>query len=452
MNICVAGGTGYVGLVTSVGLAHIGHRVTAIDIDAERVELLNAGKCPISETGVDGLLHDNLKAGRLRFTVDMARAAAESDIVIIAVGTPSMNDGQADVSQVTNVVEHLPPHLDSYKVIVLKSTVPVGTEELVRSILSRTRREGHDFDVVANPEFLREGAALRDFFFPDRIVVGARSERARKVLRSMYAPILDGTVAWPPDSELGAATNPVALVETDPVSAQIIKYASNAFLASRISFINEIAAVSERIGADVTQVARGMGYDPRIGRAYLEPGPGFGGPCLEKDLLALARIAEGSEYEPHFLKAILARNDRQHEELIQKIERLAGPPLREKTVAIFGLSFKAGTNDVRNSAAFRVIDHLQRDEGAVVRAHDPVAIEEARKLRPDVAYYEDPYETVDHADVLVILTEWPVFRELDYGEVKRRMRNPCIVDARNLLDEQAMRRLGLAYAGLGVSA
>ena len=448
MNICVVGGAGYVGLITGVGLAEIGHRVTNLDVDQDRIYKLQAGESPILEEGLEPLLKSNLDAGRLRFSTGFDAAVSSSEIVFIAVGTPSREDGQADLSQVIRVAEGMVRYIDGYKLVVVKSTVPVGTVELVLSILRRERVEGKDFDIVANPEFLREGKGLYDFFYPDRIVIGASSEKARSVMRALYEPILLGKVSWPEGGSGPRAPVTFPVVETDLASAQMIKYASNAFLAARISFINEIAGLCEKVGTDVKEVVRGMGYDPRIGHAYLEAGLGFGGPCLEKDLSALIKIAEGNSYEPHLLKAVLERNERQVGEVIAKLKQMVGYLLYKKIVAVFGLAFKAGTNDVRNSLAPKVIDWLEK-EGAVVRAHDPVAIPEARDLNPDVVYCEDPYEAVRHADALLILTEWPGFGELDYREIKSRMAFPRIVDARNLLDASELRTLGFTYVGIG---
>jgi UDPglucose 6-dehydrogenase len=438
LNVCVIGAAGYVGLVTSVGLAAIGHRVVGIDVNESAVEQLRRGTSPIYEEGLDDLLSTTTSAGQLTFSSGLAEAVPSADVVLIAVGTPSRDDGHADLSQVIQVAEDLAQHIDRYKVVVVKSTVPIGAVELVRSILARQRREGEEFDIVANPEFLREGKGLTDFFHPDRIVVGASSERALGLMRRLYGPILQ-----PAAGNGGGA----ALVETDLSSAQMIKYAANSFLAMRISFINEIASLCERFGADVREVARGLGYDPRIGRAYLEAGLGFGGPCLEKDLRALIRIAEETRYEPRLLRAILERNDQQIREIVAKIKESVGYLLYRRIIAVFGLTFKAGTDDVRNSLSLRLIKELER-EGAIVRAYDPLAT--ADGARPVESSVSDPYETVAGADVLVIATDWPEFRELQYGRIRSGMGQPSIVDARNLLDAQALRALGFRYVGVGV--
>jgi UDPglucose 6-dehydrogenase len=445
MDVCVVGAAGYVGLITSVGLAAIGHRVVGVDVNDGAIASLQQGTSPIYEDGLAPVLEAALHSGRLRFTTDLAAGLESAQLIFVAVGTPSREDGQADLSQVIHVTERLAQYVREYVVVVVKSTVPVGTVELVRSILGREKREGEGFDIVANPEFLREGKGLVDFFHPDRIVVGASSARARAAMRALYQPILDRRVDWGrPEAKAG----PVPLVETDVASAQMIKYAANSFLAMRISFINEIAALCDRVGSDIREVARGLGYDPRIGPAYLQAGLGFGGPCLEKDLRALIRIAEETRYEPRFLRAILERNEQQLREVVARIKEAVGYLLYRRIVAVYGRAFKAGTNDLRNSLAMRLIADLER-EGAIVRSYDPLApLSNGQGGGERVA--EDPYETVAQADALVIATDWPEFRDLDYARIRGQMAQPCIVDARNLLDAGNMRDLGFRYMGIGV--
>ncbi len=449
MKVAVVGGAGYVGLVTGLGLAAIGHEVVSVDVDERRIENLRAGNPGIYEEGLDNLTKECVAAGRIRFTTSLQEAARHGDIIFIIVGTPSRLDDQADLSQVTRVAEELGEHIDGYKIVVVKSTVPVGTEELIRSILSRRKKEGEDFDIVANPEFLREGKGLLDFFDPDRIVVGVSSERAKQSIRALYEPIIRRRVSWPGIAHRPGTNSAVPLVETDLASAQMIKYAANAFLATRISFINEIAGLCERVGADVREVARGLGHDPRIGFDYLEAGLGFGGPCLEKDLRALIKIAEETQYAPVLLQAVLERNEDQVREVVRKIKHVTGYLLHKRIVAIFGLAFKRGTNDIRNSLALRLIQQLER-ESAIVQAHDPLANQEARAVWSHGAYFDDPYEAVTAADVLVIATDWPAFRELNYASIRSRMAQACIVDGRNLLDAQVMRSLGFRYEGVGI--
>lgn len=449
MKVAIIGGAGYVGLVTGVGLAALGHDVVAADADEAKISALRAGRSPIHEDGLEPLLSEALAAERIHFTTSLREAVDHGQFIFIAVGTPSRDDGQADLSQVIQVAEELGECIDAYKVVVVKSTVPVGTVELIRSILSRRRQEGRDFDIVSNPEFLREGRGLQDFFDPDRVVIGTSSERARQLMRALYEPVIGRRIVRPDISPNGDKP-PVPVVETDLASAQMIKYAANAFLAMRISFINEVAGICERVGADVREVARGLGYDPRIGPAYLEAGLGFGGPCLEKDLHALIKIAEETRYEPRLLRAVLERNEQQVREVLGKIKETVGYLLYKRIIAVFGLAFKGGTHDVRNSLALRLIDYLER-EGAIVRAYDPLAIVDAQAVRPMGVYIDDAYAAVEGADALIIATDWPEFRQLNFEAVKSRMAQPCIVDARNLLDAAQLRALGFRYVGVGTS-
>ena len=448
MNICVVGGAGYVGLITSMGLAEIGHQVFSVDVDRGRLEQLKRGKSPIYEEGIESVLKINLESGRLIFTDDLCQAVSRSDVVFIAVGTPAGHQGQADLSNVTEVTERLAGCLQGYKVIAIKSTVPVGSIDLIRDILQLENREGTDFDIVANPEFLSEGKGLHDFFCPDRIVIGSSSAKATEIMRAVYQPISQGKVFWREWAGDRPPPGNIPVIETSLVSAQMIKYASNAFLGTRLSFINEIAEFCETLGADIDDVINGMGFDPRIGHRYLAAGLGFGGPCLEKDLSALIRLAEVDGHEPLLLRAVLDRNDRQLAEAIPKLRQLICSRLYGKVIAVFGLAFKAGTNDLRNSMALRVIDRL-REEGAIVRAYDPVAMPEVRALEPTVECWDDPYDAVQQADALMILTEWPCFAELDYEKIRAAMASPYIVDGRNLLDPVGLRAMGFSYVGVG---
>ena len=447
LNVCVVGGAGYVGLITGVGLAELGHQVVNMDVDTGLLELLQQGTSPIYEEGLETVLRRNLESRRLRFSDNFSESVSSSEVVLIAVGTPSRDDGQADLSQVIRVAEELVQCLENYTVVAIKSTVPVGTVELVQSILRREKREGCDFDIVSNPEFLREGKGIEDFFHPDRLVVGTCSQRALNVMRDLYRPLIENNFG---ECDSRSAIDLTPWVETDLTSAQMIKYASNAFLATRISFVNEIAGMCERLGANVKEVTRGMGFDPRIGHHYLEAGLGFGGPCLEKDLRALIRIAEGVDYDPRVLRSVLDRNERQLEDVIAKLKSFSGYLIYRKIFTLFGLAFKAGTNDVRNSLSIKLVDRLV-EEGAIVRAFDPVAIPEARKLRPEVIYYEDPYQSVKDADALLILTDWQQFQELDYDYIRDAMANPFVLDARNILNPESLRAMGISYVGMGLS-
>lgn len=438
MRIGVLGGAGYVGLITGLGFAELGNTVVNADINPEKIRMLAVGRSPIDEEDLEKLLRKNLEEKRITFTTDIADTIRQADILFIAVGTPEKENGEVDLSQVIWVAQDLSQHIEHYKVIVMKSTVPVGTTELVSSTLKQTKREGEDFDIVVNPEFLREGQGLYDFFHPTRIIMGTSSERARRMMRELYAPFLTAN----------PSRRPVPWLETDIASAQMIKYASNAFLATRISFINEIAGLCDPLGVDVEQVAKGMGYDPRIGHEYLKAGIGFGGPCLEKDLKALIKISEDNDHEPLLLKAVLQKNDHQVKEVIAKIKELAGYPLYKKAIAVLGLAFKAGTNDVRNSLSLRII-HLLKKEGAVLKAYDPRAIPAGQKMEPGIEYCKDPYEAAAQAAVLVILTDWEEFCHLDYRKIKARMASANIVDGKNLLEPRILKELGFTYRGMG---
>lgn len=442
MNICIIGGGGYVGLITGVGFAQLGNRVVSVDVDEKRVAMLQKGQCPIYEEGLEQAIKDNLEANRITFTTDISTGVRDAEIIFVAVGSPSYEDGSANLSQVHQVIKELADNLNHYVVIVVKSTVPIGAVDLMRKVLHDKGASEETFDIVVNPEFLREGHGLQDFFCLDRIVIGTDSERARAVMRRLYAPFIRD------NKGLGEETTNVPLIETSISNAQMIKYASNAFLATRISFINEVAGICERVGADITQVVKGMGYDPRIGRDYLSAGAGFGGPCLEKDLQALVYFSRQHQYEPEFLDAVLKKNYHQTIHVVSRLKELVGPDISDKRVAVFGLAFKAGTNDVRTSLSVRIIERLLQERSQVA-AHDPVAIPEGRELLPRVLLSEDPYKVVQGADALLILTDWPQYRTLDYAKIASRMRTRNIVDPRNLLDPKTLDDLGFHYRGIG---
>ncbi|MEK9659301.1 MAG: UDP-glucose/GDP-mannose dehydrogenase family protein [Chloroflexota bacterium] len=443
MRVAVLGGAGYVGLVTGVGLAALGHTVVCADVNSDKFAMLSGGRSPIVEEGMKELLARQLAAGRLTFTTDAASAITGAAVVFIAVGTPPAHDGQSDLSQVVTVALSIAQHLSPYAVVVLKSTVPVGTVDLVREILSERAREGEDFDIAANPEFLREGKGLADFFKPDRIVIGAAAERPLAVLRELYAPLLAGKAP--------GQSGPATLVETSIPTAQMIKYAANAYLATRISFINELALVCERTGVDVEELTHGLGLDPRIGASYLHPGLGFGGPCLEKDLRALVHVAESHGFQPGLLRAVLERNEGQLEEVASRLRTGLGGLLFNRVIGALGLAFKAGTNDVRDSMAMRLVDRLER-EGATVRAHDPEALDAARAVLPGLACVDDPYDVAEGAHALVVLTEWPQYKALDLVRLRARMAGGLLVDTRNLLDPAHVRAAGFTYVGIGRAA
>jgi UDPglucose 6-dehydrogenase len=423
-------GSGYVGLTSAVCFAHLGHDVVCTDIDADRVARLNDGACPILEAGLENLLREGLAGGRLRFEVGNADAAARSEFVYLCVPTPQGADGSADLSYIETAAAEIGPDLQTDAVVINKSTVPVGSTRVVERVIGRP-----DVHVVSNPEFLREGQAVHDFLNPDRIVIGADDQSAAIRVASLF---------------LGIAA---PLIVTDPASAETIKYASNAFLATKISFVNAVAAVCEAVGADMSHVVLGMGYDRRIGHEFLRPGPGWGGSCFPKDSRALVRIAEDAGYRFDLLEGVIAVNEEQFERVAAKARDLAGGSLDGRTVAVWGLTFKAQTDDLRESPALSIIERL-RQQGAAVRAYDPSLPEgqpddhRARVLE-GITVVADPYDACEGAAVLLVLTEWDEFRWLDLDKVAERLEAPRVVDARNLLDREALRRRGFDYVGIG---
>lgn len=432
LPVAVIGGAGYVGSITAAGLAHLGHRVAAMDVNRERLDQLAQGIAPFREPGLEEVLRPALAAGRLTFTDSLPAALAEARVVFVAVHTPRRDDGEADLSHVIDVATGLGRHLPHYTVITVKSTVPVGSHQTIRQILEQFgRREGVDYDLVANPEFLREGHAVEDFFYPDRVIIGGASGDAMTLVRELFEP-------------LGAP-----ILETSIENAQMTKYAANAFLAMRVSFINEIANVCERLGADVDAVAHGLGFDRRIGHEYLRPGIGFSGPCLPKDLEGLIRLAEDAGYEPFFLKAILEKNEQQRRQIMGKVYGLLGTSLYGRRIAVLGLTFKPGTDDVRNSLAPQIVDYLDR-RGAVVGAYDPeVPPEQAPEGTIAGRLASTVYEAAEGADLLLVLTAWEEFRALDYARLRGLMRTPNLVDGVNALDAAALRRVGFTYVSVG---
>jgi len=428
LPIAVVGGAGYVGSITAVGLAHLGHRVVGVDVNRERLAQLTEGIAPFHEPGLAALLGANLAAGRIRFTDALPEALAEAKVVFVAVNTPRRDNGEADLSHIIDVATGLGRHLQRYTVVAVKSTVPVGAHLTMRRVLEQFgRREGADYDLVANPEFLREGFAVHDFFYPDRVIIGGQSADAKALVRELFEPLA------------------APIIETTIENAQMTKYAANAFLAMRVSFINEIANICEGVGADIKDVVHGLGYDRRIGHDYLRPGIGFSGPCLPKDLEGLIRLAEDSGYEPFFLKSILEKNEHQRRHILGKVYGLLGTSLYGRRIGVLGLTFKQGTDDIRNSTAPEIVDYLTR-RGAEVRTYDPM-------VGPDTAVAgrpaKSPYEAAAGADLLLLLTSWDEFRALDLERIRREMRLPNLVDGVNALDPAAMRRLGFTYVGVG---
>ncbi|KAA0232978.1 MAG: UDP-glucose/GDP-mannose dehydrogenase family protein [Actinobacteria bacterium] len=414
-------GTGYVGLTTGACLAHLGHSVVCADVDEDKVTRLKDGDVPILEDGLGQLVGEGLRAGRLSFVLGAAAAVNGAEFVYLCVPTPQGPDGSADLSFIESAAEEIGPLLDSDTIVINKSTVPVGSTRVVERALHRG-----DVHVVSNPEFLREGSAVHDFLHPDRVVIGCEDQAAAVRVASVYIGI------------------PAPIMVTDPASAETIKYASNAFLATKISFVNAVAAVCEAVGADVNDVVLGMGYDKRIGQEFLRPGPGWGGSCFPKDTNALIRIAEDAGYDFRLLKGVVEVNEEQFERVADKVAALAGGSLEGITVAAWGLTFKSRTDDMRDSPSLAVIQRLLT-RGATVRAYDPAI----RGPLHGIEVVDDPYAACEGSDVLVVLTEWDDFRWVDFDKVAEVMSHRRVVDARNLLDRSALRRRGFAYEGIG---
>ena len=431
MQIAVIG-TGYVGLVTGTCFAEFGNDVTCVDNDAGKIEMIAEGNIPLYEPGLEALLVKNVREGRLHFTTDVRKAVQEALVILLAVGTPSSSDGSADLSQVEAVALDIARSLNGYKVIVTKSTVPVGAASYIKRIIDENKESNCRFSVAANPEFLREGAAINDFMRPDRVVIGCRDEEAVAILKDLYRPLY--LIETP-------------FVITSPESAEMIKYASNTFLATKISFINEIANLCDLLGADVHEVAKGMGMDKRIGSKFLHPGPGFGGSCFPKDVKALAALGRRAGYEMKVANAVLEVNELQLESVIHRIKRLV-PDLSGKTIAVLGLSFKPETDDLREAPSLKIIGDLL-DAGAKVRIYDPAAMEPARRLFSDVAYCNDEYDAARGSDALVVVTEWNQFRSLNLDKLKSVMRELNLVDLRNIYEPDRVKAAGFKYVSMG---
>ncbi|HXD45374.1 MAG TPA: UDP-glucose/GDP-mannose dehydrogenase family protein [Pseudolabrys sp.] len=432
MRIAVIG-TGYVGLVSGACFSEFGVSVTCVDNDAHKIARLQQGEMPIYEPGLDQIVESNARAGRLAFTTDLTAAVAGADAVFIAVGTPSRRgDGHADLSYVFAAAEEIGRALTGYAVVVTKSTVPVGTGRRVAEIIRKARPE-LAFDVVSNPEFLREGSAIQDFMRPDRVVIGAESERAQDVMRELYRPLY---------------LSETPMIFTAVETAELTKYAANSFLATKISFINEIADLCERVGADVQDVARGIGLDGRIGRKFLHAGPGYGGSCFPKDCLALVRTAQEAGAPVSIVETVVAANDARKDRMAQRIIRACGGSVEGKTVAVLGLTFKPNTDDMRESASLTIIPALQR-AGASIRAFDPEGMKEAEKLLDGVTFCGAAYEAMEGADAVVIVTEWNEFRALDLRRVRALLRSPTVVDLRNIYKPADMAEAGFFYFSIG---
>jgi UDPglucose 6-dehydrogenase len=426
-------GSGYVGLVSGACFADFGHVVTCVDKDPAKIEALQNGTMPIFEPGLPELVAKNVRDGRLFFATDLTQAVREADTVFIAVGTPSRRgDGHADLSYVYHAAEEIAAVMNGFTVVVTKSTVPVGTGDEVERII-REKRPDADFAVVSNPEFLREGAAIADFKRPDRILIGTDDERAKLAMSELYRPLY---------------LNRAPILVTSRRTAELTKYAANAFLATKITFINEIAELCEQVGADVQEVARGIGLDNRIGSKFLHPGPGYGGSCFPKDTLALMKTAQDYEAPMRIVETVVAVNDQRKRAMARKVIAACGGNVRGKTIAVLGLTFKPNTDDMREAPSLSIIQALQ-DAGALIRAHDPEGIEQARAFLDNVTYAQSPYDCATGAHALVIVTEWDAYRALDLDWIKDRLASPVIVDLRNIYPPEDMRRRGFTYVSVG---
>ncbi len=426
-------GTGYVGLVSGACFADFGHEVTCVDKDTGKIAALEKGEVPIFEPGLNDLVAANRRAGRLKFTNDLPGAVKAADAVFIAVGTPSRRgDGHADLTFVYDAAREIAGALDGFTVVITKSTVPVGTGDEVERIIREARTDA-EFAVVSNPEFLREGAAIQDFKHPDRVVVGSEDARARGVMTELYRPLY---------------LNRSPILFTDRRTAELIKYAANAFLATKITFINEIADLAEKVGADVQEIARGIGLDNRIGAKFLHAGPGFGGSCFPKDAVALLKTGQDHEVPLRIVEAVVAVNDTRKRAMARKVATALGGELRGKTVAVLGLTFKPNTDDMREAPSIPLITALQ-DMGAKVRAYDPTGMEQAKPLMPKVVFCKDAYACAEGASALVIVTEWEQFRALDFARLKQVMERPVLVDLRNIYRPDEVAKHGFVYESVG---
>jgi UDPglucose 6-dehydrogenase len=431
MNICIIG-TGYVGLVTGACLAEFGMNLICVDKDQQKIDLLQQGKISIHEPGLEDLVLKNMREGRLSFSTSIRDGVASSLVIFIAVGTPSKDDGSADLRAVEEVAEEIAQSMNGYKVVVVKSTVPVGTCRRLQQLIRDHQAQAIPFDIVSNPEFQREGSAIDDFVRPDRVTIGAESEQAIAIMKDIY-------------SALYLIETPFLITSLE--TAEMIKYAANSFLATKVTFINEIANLCEMVGADVHHVARAMGLDGRIGKKFLHPGPGFGGSCFPKDTRALSKIAREKGYVFKILESVIEVNEEQKKRMVMKIKEKV-EDLRGKTVGILGLSFKPNTNDIRESSSIAIIQSLLA-MGAKVKAFDPAAMEEAKAVLPEVEYGKDAYDVAKGADVLVLVTEWNQFRRLDLQRIKGLLKSPIFIDLRNVYDPDQMKRLGFNYCGVG---
>lgn len=433
MNICVVG-TGYVGLVAGTCLSDFGQNVTCVDKVQEKIDILNKGGMPIWELGLIELIQRNVKLGRLHFSTDLKAAVDRSLVVFLAVGTPERDDGYADLSQIEAVAKEVAGYMTEYKIIAIKSTVPVGTAKRLRKMIKENLRHDVEFDVVSNPEFLREGAAVNDFMRPDRVILGCDSERALAIMKDIYRPLY-------------LLETPIVMTSNE--TAEVAKYAANTMLALKVSFINEVANFCDEVGADVFQVAKALGMDKRIGPKFLHPGPGYGGSCFPKDVKALVYQATQAKYDFKLAKSIVEVNQRQRELAVARCKKVLGD-FKGKTIAILGLSFKPNTDDVREAPAIYMADQFMKG-GAVVQAFDPAAMDEAKKAITGIKYSSDAYAACEKADLVIITTEWNEFRDLDFARIKTLVNAPVVYDTRNIYDPRALKELGFTYLATGRS-
>ncbi|MBW1840509.1 MAG: UDP-glucose/GDP-mannose dehydrogenase family protein [Deltaproteobacteria bacterium] len=424
-------GTGYVGLVTGTGFSNLGNDVICFDIDKTKIKTLADGVLPIYEPGLKEMFIRNLKSGRLKLTTDTRKAVRKSDIIFICVGTPNNEKHETDLTAIKDVAKVIGKYMNSYKIVVNKSTVPVGTADLVKMIISDNQKEKIEFDVVSNPEFLREGAAVKDFENPDRIVIGSDSKKSEEIMTSLYR---------------SRARTDRPIMVTDIRSAEIIKYASNAMLATRISFMNQLSHLCEAMGADIKEVAKGMGLDNRIGPRFLQAGVGYGGSCFPKDIKALISTLKQNDCDFDLFKAVNRINECQKCVVVRKLKSVLD--IKGSTIGIWGISFKPKTDDIREAPSLKIIEELQ-NLGAKIRACDPVAIENADNILNDVRFFDDPYETIRDCDALILVTEWNEFRNLNMRAVKNLLKNPIVIDGRNIYDPGEMKNLGFTYMGIG---
>jgi len=429
-KICVIG-TGYVGLIASVGLSDFGNEIIGVDIDERKIEMLNNGISPIYEPGVERYLKRNLESGRLQFSTDIDKTIQDSEVIFIALGTPAKENGEANLSFVESVVKSIAKNLNSYKVIVTKSTVPVGTNRWIKKKLSDFA-PGKEFDVVSNPEFLREGKATQDFFHPDRTVIGYESERAKEMMFEVYRA-------------LNLITVPFVWCSLE--TAELIKYASNAFLATKITFINQMANLAETVGADIHAIAKTMGMDGRISPKFLHPGPGYGGSCFPKDTMAVVQTGDKYGVDMSLIRSVIEANDRQKDRMVAKLEKLVGS-FKGKTIAVLGLAFKAETDDIRDTPAFNIVEGILQ-KGGKIQAHDPQAMDNFEKVYSQVQYCHSEFDALKGADALVLVTEWNEYRNLNLEKARKLMKGNLILDTRNLLDCDLAKENGFIYEGVG---